>query len=434
MKILLFLYDCLFFLGFLAYLPVYIWRRKTTLKALDQKLGWIKNTVGKEVIWIQVVSVGEANAIGNLIRKIKENYLAPIVISTTTLTGNKVARQKYSHCAQIVFFPLDTSWIVRHFIKVFRPIIFIAVETEIWPNLFSQLQKKKIPILIINGRISDRAFKRYKLIKPFLAKIINKCDYIAVQNQMYKKRFTYLGADKEKIIVSGNMKFESIIIDQQIALTIKNSYEPVLKPGGSLLFVAGCTHPAEEEILLQVYQDITESSGDFKFLIAPRHPERVNQVARLIRSKGFLPFKISQVPEYFSEDITKKRKIVFILDTIGELIYFYGLADICFVGGSLSANGGHNILEPIYFGKPTIFGPHMDNFLDVEEVVLEKGAGLKVADRQELRQALMRLVKDEALRKNLNHKCQEVFQQERKSLEKNLGIVLQSLKKSTHDA
>jgi len=430
MKMLLLLYNCLFCLGFIAYLPVYIWRKRITFKALRQKLGWIKNTIGKEVIWIQVVSVGEANAIGNLIKRIKENYLAPILISTTTLSGNKVARQKYAHCAQIVFFPLDISWVVNHFIKVFRPKIFIAVETEIWPNLFSQLERRKIPILIINGRISDRAFKRYRLIKPFLARIINKCDYIAVQNQAYKKRFIYLGADKEKIIVSGNMKFESISIDQERASEVKNKYESILRPAGNLLFLAGCTHPAEEEILIQTYQDIVESSGDFKFLIAPRHPERVGQVARAIRSKGFLPLKISQVSEYFSADLTKKRKIIFILDTVGELVYFYNLADVCFVGGSLSTDGGHNILEPIYLGKPTVFGPHMDNFLDVEEVVLEKGAGIKVADRQELLQALTRLVKDEALRKNLNNKCQEVFQQERNSLEKNLGIVLQSLKKA----
>ena len=428
MKILLLLYNYLFFLGFIIYLPVYIWRKKITFKALRQKLGWIKNTIGKEAIWIQVVSVGEANAISNLIKKIKENYLAPIVISTTTLSGNKVARQKYGHYAQIVFFPLDISWVVSRFIKVFRPKIFIAVETEIWPNLFTQLEKHKIPILIINGRISDRAFKRYKLIKQFLAKIINKCDYIAVQNQAYKKRFIYLGADKEKIIVSGNMKFESIAIDQERVIEVKNRYEAALKPGGNLFFIAGCTHPAEEEILLETYQDIVESSGDFKFLIAPRHPERAGQVARIIRSKGFLPLKISQVPEYFSADLTKKRKVIFILDTVGELLYFYNLADVCFVGGSLSDDGGHNILEPIYLGKPTIFGPYMDNFLDVEEVVLEKGAGIKVADRQELLQALTRLVKDEALRKNLSNKCQEVFQQERNSLEKNLGIVLQSLK------
>lgn len=427
MKILLLLYDCFLFLGFLVYLPVYFWRKKITFPALIEKLGYIKKVVFNEVVWIQVVSVGEANVIGNLIKRIKEHHNIPILISTTTLTGNKIAKKKYSDCAQIVFFPLDLSLIVRHFIKIFKPKIFIAVETEIWPNLYSQLKTKAVPILIINGRISDQAFKRYKLIRPLVKKIINKCTYIAVQNEMYKERFSYLGAESKRIIVSGNMKFESILIDQQVSATIEATYSAVLKTKDRLLVVAGCTHPGEEDVLLEVYKEIVELSGDFRFLIAPRHPQRVGSIEKLIRAKGFDPFKVSELANYSSDDLISNERAVFILDTIGELLYFYALADICFVGGSLSVDGGHNILEPIYFEKPIIFGRHMDNFLDVEEVVLEKGAGIKVADREELKQTLMRLVKDQALRRNLSSKCREVFQQERQSLEKNLKIVLQSL-------
>lgn len=430
MKILLLLYDCILFLGFVVYLPVYIWRKKITLSAFRQKLGFIKNTAAGKTIWIQVVSVGEAHIIGNLIKKIRERYDDKIIVSTTTLTGNKIAKSKYSDCAQIVFFPLDLSIVVRHFIRVFKPRIFIAVETEIWPNLYSQLASRKIPIVIINGRISDQAFKRYKLIRPVLKKIINKCSHIAVQNEMYKERFCFLGADEDKIVVSGNMKFESILIDQKVSANIKRVYEPILKGSDKLLFIAGCTHPGEEEALLEVYKDVVEPSGNFRFLIAPRHPERVAAIEKLVRIKGFEPFRISQISNYFLQGVNKSRNPVFILDTIGELLYFYSLADICFVGGSLSSDGGHNILEPIYFGKPTIFGRHMDNFLDVEEVVLEKGAGIKVADKEQLRQILLRLVKDEALRRNLSSRCREVFQQERQSLDKNLKIVLQSLELS----
>ncbi|MCF7907757.1 MAG: 3-deoxy-D-manno-octulosonic acid transferase [Candidatus Omnitrophica bacterium] len=427
MKVLLLLYDCIFFLGFIIYLPVYIWRKKINFSAFCQKFGLVKNLASGEAIWIQVVSVGEANVIGSLIQKIREYYDNQIIISTTTLTGNRIAKNKYSDCAQVVFFPLDLSIVIKHFIKVFRPKVFIAVETEIWPNLFFQLAARKIPILIINGRISDKAFKRYKLIRSVLKVVINKCSYIAVQNEMYKERFCFLGADEGKIVVSGNMKFESISIDQKVSANIKKVYEPILKGSDKLLFVAGCTHPGEEEILLEVYKDVVEPSGNFRFLIAPRHPERVAAVEKLARFKGFEPFKVSQISNCFLQGANKSKNPVFILDTIGELFYFYGLADICFVGGSLSPDGGHNILEPIYLEKPTIFGCHMDNFLDVEEVVLEKGAGIKVEDKEQLRQVLLRLVKDEALRKNLSSRCHEVFQQERQSLDKNLKIVLQSL-------
>jgi len=431
MKILLLLYDCLFIFGFIVYLPVYIWRKKTTLAALGQKIGLLKSITSREVIWIQVVSVGEANVIENLIRKIKQDYDIPILISTTTLTGNKIATKKYSDYAQVVFFPLDISIIVWHFIRIFRPKIFIAVETEIWPNLFTQLKAKGIPIVIINGRISDGAFKRYKLIRRLVKIIINKCDYIAVQNQMYKERFCCLGADKKKIVVSGNMKFESITINRQISEKVKQRYWPVLKPDKGLLLIAGCTHPGEEDILLDVYRDLLDSSVDLRFLIAPRHPERAASIEKLILAKDFEPFSISRIPDCNPQELKENKKAVFVLDTIGELLYFYALCDISFVGGSLSCDGGHNILEPIYLEKPTIFGPHMDNFLDVEEVVLEKGAGIKVSDNQQLRQTLMRLLEDQALRTNLSNRCRAVFQQERESLDKNLKIVLQSLKLAT---
>jgi len=346
--------------------------------------------------------------------------------STTTLTGNRLARKRYSHLTRVIFFPFDLSLILSRVIRIIRPKIFIAVETEIWPNLFYQLAARKIPAVIINGRISDRAFARYKLIRPLFKRTVNKCRAIAVQNKSYKQRFEYLGADPRKIVISGNMKFESIRINQEACLEIERRYRPYLKLDGKLLFVAGCTHPGEEAILLGVYKDLAESLDDVKFLIAPRHPERAGVLEKLIRSQGFVPFKVSQLGSCSVEAIDNK-KAVFILDTVGELLYFYSLSDICFVGGSLTADGGHNILEPIYFEKPVFFGQHMDNFLDVEAVVLEKGAGIKVIGLEAFQETLISLVKDKALRINLSNRCREVFRQERQSLEKNLKIVLQCL-------
>jgi len=422
MEILFLIYDFIFCLGLIIYLPLHLWRRKMTPLALREKLGFISSKEIKKSIWIQVVSVGEANLIGNLIKKLKESQDSPIVISTTTLTGNRIARKRYSHLAKIIFFPFDLSFVLERVIRVIKPKVFIAVETEIWPNLFYRLKKKKVPIVIINGRISDKAFKHYCLVRPFIGRVLKKCDYIGVQNSLYEERFLFLGADPKKIVISGNMKFESILIDEDKLRQKQEKYKSILKRDGNKLLVAASTHGPEEEIVVDICKDIFKSPGGITLIIAPRHPERVSHIEKIIRLASFNPVRMSKV----EENLTDKRNI-FIADTVGELIYYYSIADICFVGGSLSKDGGHNILEPIYFRKPTIFGPNMDNFLDIEEIVLEKGAGIKVRNREELGEVLLGLVNDTALKNNLRDRCQEVFEGEKKSLNNNLDIILKFL-------
>ncbi len=412
-------YDLLFLLGFTIYLPVYFWRKKISFSALKEKLGFISIRNTKKSIWIQVVSVGEVNLIGNLIKRLKEFSDSPIVISTTTLTGNKIAKEKYSKIANVIFLPLDISFILKKILKVINPKIFIAIETEIWPNLIWRLNRENIPTIIINGRISDKAFRQYKLIKPLMRKILARYSYISVQNQMYMERFIFLGADSRRAAVSGNMKFEGISLNSQTLLEIKKKYKPVLKKGDVLLLLAASTHNTEEEIIIDIYKDIRESLTDFNLIIAPRHPERTLLVEKIIQSRGFNSIRLSKLGRGSCE----KNKI-FVIDTVGELLYLYSIADICFVGGSLSQDGGHNILEPIFFSKPTVFGPNMNNFRDIEEAVLEKGAGLKVKDAEELKKILLRLLNDSALRENLRKKCIDVFEKEKKGLENNLKIIL----------
>ncbi len=424
-EILFLIYDFIFCLGLIVYLPLYFGRKKISFRALREKLGFISSKEIRKSIWIQVVSVGEANLIGNLIKRLKESQDAPIIISTTTLTGNRIARKRYSHLAKVIFFPFDISFVLERVIRITKPKLFIAVETEIWPNLFYRLEKKKIPIVIINGRISDKAFKHYCLIRPFIRGVLKKCDYIGVQNSLYEKRFIFLGADPKKIIVSGNMKFESISIEEDNLRQKQKKYKVILKRDDNKLLVAASTHEPEEEIIVNIYKNIFKSPGGITLLIVPRHPERVPQIEKIIRLASFNPVRMSKV----GENLGDKRNI-FIDDTIGELIYFYSIADICFVGGSLSKDGGHNILEPIYFLKPTIFGPNMDNFSDIEEIVLGKGAGIKIRTREELGEVLLGLVSDTALKNNLRNRCQEVFEGEKKSLNNNLDIILKYLSRS----
>lgn len=422
--ILYLVYDIVFLLGFVLYFPIYVWRRKINFSALKEKLGFIKKANTKKAIWIQVVSVGEVILIENLINKLKEAYQLPIVISTTTLSGNVLARKKYSQVCKVIFFPLDISFIIKRVIRKIRPCIFIAVETELWPNIFRRLKRKNIPIVVINGRISDAAFKRYRKVKRFMSKVLDKCDLIGVQNPAYKERFEFLGADSARIRICGNMKFDSFSLDEKVLFEIKKVHLPVLKRNNRLLLVAASTHYPEEEILFDYYASIINQEPKVALLIAPRHPERTSKIEIAAREKGFNLIRTSKIPvtghHYGPKDI-------FILDSIGRLKYFYSICDICFVGGSLSGDGGHNILEPVYFSKPTVFGSSMSNFVDVESAVLDLGAGIKVKDRNQLAEALTELIKDKNRRQSFAQACEAVFQQERWSLANNFELISQCL-------
>ncbi|MDD3295963.1 MAG: glycosyltransferase N-terminal domain-containing protein [Candidatus Omnitrophica bacterium] len=422
-------YDSVFLLVLFAYLPFYFHRNKITFSALKEKLGFFDCPGQAESVWIQVVSVGEVNMISNFIQRLRKDYDYRIVITTTTLTGNKVAKEKYSHYAQVMFFPFDVSWILKKIVAKINPAMFVAVETEIWPNLFRYLYKQEVPIVIINGRISDQAFDRYRYIKPLTKKILNLCDGIGVQNSLYEERFLYLGAPAQKLVISGNMKFEGVSFDEEKMKQFRNTYEPMIKKSGNLLFVCGCTHEPEEELIVDVYKQIYKIYPELKLIIAPRHPERVPEVERILSSRGFLPRRLMSQERLFD-----KENDIGVIDGVGQLVYFYNMADFCFVGGSFSDDGGHNILEPIFFLKPVIFGPHMENFPDIEKLVLKEEAGLKVYSSRELKDKIISLIKDETLRKNLSDKCLKVFNEERKDLENNFKIINNLLSRARKNA
>jgi 3-deoxy-D-manno-octulosonic-acid transferase len=422
MKLLLLIYDVFFIVGGIFYLPLYFLRKKVNLTSLREKIGYIPFIKNKDGIWIQVVSVGEVNLIGKLLSELKKKE-ERVVISTTTLTGNRLAKEKYSSIADIIYFPFDISFILEKVIKKIRPKIFISIETEIWPNLFYRLKKRNVPIVIINGRISKEAFTRYKMIRPIVGKILNKCDYIGVQNQLYKERFISLGASSHKVYITGNMKFEGIQVNKDILNKIRERYFSYLKKENNLIFVAGSTHYPEEEIIIKIYKKLITSYKKISLIIAPRHIERIPHLEKVIISEGFKPIRISR----FNNSLAFDEKYIFLIDTIGQLLYFYGISDICFVGGSLTDYGGHNILEPIYFCRPVLFGPFMDNFKEIERVVLEKKAAFKVKNKEELENFLWRLAESKELREELSKNCKKVFEEGKNSLKNNLELILKCL-------
>lgn len=387
------IYDFVFFLIAVIYLPVYLLRGKFH-SGFWQRLGFLpKNLSLKKPIWIHAVSVGEAlTAKGSIAQLRKAFPKKRFVISTVTPTGNRIVHSYASSSDFITYLPLDFSFIVRRVIKRIDPALFIIVETELWPNLITALSRKGIPIVLVNGRISDSSFRGYRAIKFLLRPILERVSLFLMQTQRDAERLIRLGANTEKIKVTGNMKF-----DATKNIDTKKDYSQYKSKLGLMpeekILIAGSTHRGEEEGLLSAYKNLL---GEFSFLrlvIAPRHPERSGEIEKLVKRFGFLPQRISALLE--RQIIAQADKnSVFILDTVGQLFLFYAVSDIVFMGGSLVRKGGHNILEPASLGRPVIFGPHMSNFRDIAQLFLDNNAAIMIASLSELEANIRDLLKD----------------------------------------
>lgn len=383
------IYNLIFLIVAIIFLPVYLFKGKFH-KGFFKRFGILpKDLKFDRPIWIHAVSVGEAMAVKGLIEGLKRIYPGKqIVISTVTPTGNRIAKDIAKDRDFVTYLPLDFSFILRRVIDRINPCIFIIAETEIWPNLILCLFRKKIPIVIVNGRISDSSFTGYFAIKLLLRPILRRISIFCVQTKRDADRFFRLGVLKEKIQVTGNLKFDSATFNLD-GKDLAKYRQNLCLSSKDMLFVAGSTHAGEEEIILEVYKDLLRDYPNLNLLIAPRHPQRAKDIAGFALRFGFRSIFISQLAVQCSSCTTKP---VFILDTIGQLIYFYGIADIVFVGGSLIKKGGHNILEPAYLSKPVLFGPYMYNFKDIAELFVESKAGAEVEDSQDLRRNIAMLL------------------------------------------
>lgn len=421
MRLLFLLYDALLCLGLLACIPVLFCRGKMTVSALKGKLGFIGREEERETIWIHAVSVGEVNVIGRLVERLRQESSRGIVVSTTTLSGYRSAQEKYGCLARVIYLPFDLSFLVRRVVRLVRPKVFISAETEIWPNLFFRLNRLGVPVVIVNGRISDRAYARYRLIRPVMKRVFGWCSCVSVQNQQYKERFTSLGCEESRITVSGQMKFEMIGADDDVFARCAKKYAQLFPETDVIRIIAGSTHPGEEEIVLGAFTRLAVPGRRLRLIVAPRHMERVHVVEKIVRRFGFQPVRLTAARGPVAPGS------VLVLDVIGELRYFYSISDICFVGGSFKPHGGHNIMEPIHFMKPTIFGPHMENFRDVEELVLRSRAGIKVQTPRQLEAELGWLVNDSEWRAALGARCRQVFLAERTRVEEQMAAVTRKL-------
>lgn len=404
------LYSLIYTLAFLVILPYFLIAgliRRKYFASAAQRFGFIPQRNSEPSIWVHTVSVGEFLAAKPLIRKIQEKYPnIPLFISTTTITGQKLAAEFLPD--RTFYFPFDWRWCVRKIFQSINPGLVLIFETEIWPNFLWEAHDQKIPVILINGRISDQSFSRYRFARNLIPGF-TECWMQSIEDA---SRMKQIEKDPQRIKVMGNIKFE--YQPQTLSPALQRLIEDW--KGSSLLLIAGSTMPGEEEILLDSYKALS-SDFRFKMLIAPRHPERFNEVLELIRQKKL---EVSRRSENQSTDTP-----IMILDTIGELAGVYEMADLVFIGGTLRYSG-HNPIEPAYYGRAILSGPEYKNFRAVFEEFLRNEA---IVVTEDITSAIRNLANDSERRKTLGNAARELVRKNQGAV----GFVLQNLRKYLDD-
>lgn len=331
-------------------------------------------------IWIHAVSLGETVAAIPLIEELLKNYPAySIVLTNTTPTGSEKAKQQFGLRVQHCYFPYDLPSVWRRFFKAIQPKLILIMETELWPNLVYQAEKQHIPLVLVNARLSDISIKEYTYLKPFMKTLLNKFKVIAAQSQLDAERFKTLGADPQKVLNMGNLKFDVKIADALVARSATVRPQISQQP----IWIAASTHKGEDEQILKIHADILKVHPQTLLIIVPRHPERFDEVARLIESMGFKYLRKS------ANVLPKTDTQVFLGDTMGELQFYYALADVAFVGGTLVPIGGHNPLEALVLGKKVITGPNTQNAKQMYEELVAAGLAECLPDAEKVKAALL---------------------------------------------
>ncbi len=415
-------YDLIFLVFMAIYFPIYLFQGKLN-RGFLRRLGFIpKGIKFAHPIWIHAVSVGETIAIKGMVEELRKTYPGKqLVISCVTSTGYKVAQGLIKPGDFLTYLPLDLSFIVKKVMHKINPCLFVIAETEIWPNLISGLFKQKVPIVTVNGRISDSSYSGYLAIKLFIRPILRKINYFCVQTDLDAARLQNLGVVGKNIQVTGNIKFD-------LSLNLGSDsgvYRDKLGLNNDeKLLVCGSTHPQEEEQVLEAYRQVLVTFPKLKLLIAPRHPQRAKEIGNLVAAQGFAPVFISQIS---STCLTCINKPVFILDFIGELLNYYAAADVVFMGGSLVKTGGHNLLEPASFRKPVIFGPYMFNFRQIQKLFLEQKAGLIAHNSVELNQKIKDVLSNNLLAQQIGQAAYDLILRNQGASKKNVNVIKEFL-------
>jgi 3-deoxy-D-manno-octulosonic-acid transferase len=424
-------YNLLVFLSaplIFAYLLIFLLRRKDFRPNFWERLGKVGNREQTSFLgqlpsmaahprsgvaprfWIHAVSVGEVMAAVPLVKGLRMRFPdCHIAVSVYTPTGRDTAQRRCPEVERIFYFPLDIPPIVQRVVTKIHPDIFVLLETDIWPVLLRTLARKSIPSLVVNGRISPRRL----FLRPFYRRVLGQVAFFCMQTGVDAERLLVLGTDARKIAVTGNMKFAQAIARDGDPLRLR---EALGLPQESRLLIAGSTHDGEEEEILRCYRSLCRSHQDILLMIAPRHPERADEIESLCRSRGFSCARRSRAEKSSGNSIL-------LLDTIGELSDAYALGTFIFIGGSLVDRGGHNVLEPASWGKPIFFGPHMENYSDIASILEKEGAGVRVRNGDELAAQIDGLIRDNGRLLTMGERASSFVNQNQGAVEKNLDHI-----------
>jgi 3-deoxy-D-manno-octulosonic-acid transferase len=419
------LYSFITLLTLVAVSPYLVYqalRHRKYVGSLGQRLGYLPvsfNLDGDDSIWVHAVSVGEVLAARPLIAELRRRYpRLRLFLSTTTLAGQQLARQGVTDVDGVLYFPFDWAFSVRRTLNQVKPRLFVMIETEIWPNLLRECRRRGIPTVLVNGRISYRSFPRYRLIRPLFRHVLADVDRFCVQGGEAARRLEELGADPARITVTGSLKFDAL----DVLPTPGRGRERVLRffrmSANRLVLVAGSTLKGEEAAIVRAFNRLRTGGSNPLLVLAARHPERFAEVERLCRSEGLSTVRRTDLPID-----AEPRADAVVLDTIGELAEVYQIATVVFVGGSLVRAGGHNILEPAVFGKPIVFGPHMENFAEIAETFLANDAASQVRSDRELETTIVSLMENPVRRARLGAAARALVDANRGARDRTLAVL-----------
>ncbi len=405
---------------------VHLKQRMTLPKSLRR----LPSAPGVSRIWIHAVSVGEVNSIRPLADALNLTS-SQLFISTTTDTGQALACQLFQDRAHIFFFPLDWGWLCRRYLRAIRPSVILIAETEIWPGFITSAAVLGVPIVIVNGRISDRSFRRYRRVRRPMQPILDRVQRFCMQSNQDKKRMLELGAQKGRVHWIGNLKYDYGLPPSEEQLAVVELARRLLqKSPEDLIWVCGSTREGEEELLLGTYIQLRQDFPQLRLLMAPRHLRRSEVIEHLLQDRALPYARRSDFDLLSQEELLQQECDVLILDSIGELPFFYELGDIIFVGGSLVATGGHNIIEAAYFGRPVLVGPHMENFREIADTFLQAYGALQVQEPEQLEEKIRDLLRDAKAREWLGRNARKVIRDNQGAVQRTLEIVEQYLDRS----
>lgn len=409
-------YSILYYLFIPLVLLRLVWRaryNKAYLQRWPERFGFANQAIPEQSIWIHAISVGEVLAAIPLIKQLRHTYpQLPLLVTTTTITGSTRVQESLKLPELYhVYCPYDLPDAVGRFLKNYRPRLLVLIETELWPNLMHACYQQKIPVLLANARLSERSYKLYHRYRLLTRPMVEKLDLILAQAEPDAERFIQLGIPKERVHITGSIKF-----DLSIPSGLKTEGKVLRSEWGALrpVWIAASTHAGEEEVVLQAFTQLRKHVPELVLILVPRHPERFEQVAVLCRQQGFnITRRSEKIAAHSQMDI-------FIGDTMGELLLFYAAADVAFVGGSMVTVGGHNPLEPAALGIPVITGPHTFNFATIMQQLQAIDVAVLVQDSESLAMVVLDLLRDVSKRQLLSQRAQTFVEQNRGALAKHL--------------